>query len=78
MLAALRVVDMVILFEEDTPLQLIQQVKPHILVKGGDYTVKDVVGHAFVQKNGGEVHIIPLTPGWSSTNLLAAYRAVPD
>lgn len=74
MLEALKAVDMVILFGEDTPLALIQAVRPDILVKGGDYTPQDVVGHKFVTQNGGKVRIIPLTPGWSSTLLLAKYR----
>jgi len=70
LLAALEPVDFVVIFDEDTPLQLIQQIKPHILVKGGDYTVPDIVGADVVIKNGGMVKIIPLTEGFSSTNYI--------
>jgi D-beta-D-heptose 7-phosphate kinase/D-beta-D-heptose 1-phosphate adenosyltransferase len=70
MLAALACVDAVCLFKEDTPAELIRLSKPDILVKGGDYQPHEVVGHDIVAEYGGEVRIIPLTEGYSSTNLI--------
>ncbi|MBO4481081.1 MAG: D-glycero-beta-D-manno-heptose 1-phosphate adenylyltransferase [Bacteroidales bacterium] len=66
-LASLQCVDYVILFDEDTPLELIQTVKPNVLVKGGDYTIDTIVGAPFVQKHGGIVRTIPLVEGFSTT-----------
>lgn len=70
-LAALVPVDCVIIFEEDTPETLIKAIKPHVLVKGGDYTESDVVGADFVKENGGEVRIFPLVDGHSSTQIIS-------
>ncbi len=72
LLAALVMVDAVVLFEEDTPLELIQKVRPDVLVKGGDYTVDTVVGSKEVLSYGGSVEIIPLLPGLSTTGLAKA------
>lgn len=69
-LAALLCVDYVCIFDEDTPLQLIQKVKPDVLVKGGDYTIDKIVGADFVQSYGGSVEIIPLLPGYSTTDIV--------
>jgi rfaE bifunctional protein nucleotidyltransferase chain/domain len=69
-LSSLRYVDHVIIFDEDTPEQLIKAVKPHILVKGGDYKPDDVVGADFVQANGGHVVILPFRKGYSTTSLI--------
>jgi D-beta-D-heptose 7-phosphate kinase/D-beta-D-heptose 1-phosphate adenosyltransferase len=69
-LEALRVVDMVIPFEEDTPLELIRNLNPQVLVKGGDYLPTDVVGADFIKKNGGEIVIVPLIPNQSTTQIL--------
>jgi len=69
-LAGLAAVDFVIHFSEDTPLNLIQQVKPQILVKGGDYTLETIIGADFVIKSGGSVEIIPLTEGYSTTAIV--------
>ena len=69
-LAALSFIDYIILFEEDTPKNLIEQVKPDILVKGGDYKIEDIVGADFVQKNGGKVLTIPFVDGYSSTKII--------
>ena len=66
-LAALQFVDFIILFEEDTPLNLIQAVCPDVLVKGGDYTLDTIVGAPFVLKHGGTVTTIPLVEGFSTT-----------
>jgi D-beta-D-heptose 7-phosphate kinase/D-beta-D-heptose 1-phosphate adenosyltransferase len=69
-LAALSFIDYIILFEEDTPKNLIEQVRPDILVKGGDYKIEDIVGADFVQKNGGKVLTIPFVDGYSSTKII--------
>jgi rfaE bifunctional protein nucleotidyltransferase chain/domain len=69
LLASLVMVDAVVLFDEPTPLQLIQSVMPDVLVKGGDYTVDTIVGAKEVIANGGSVEIIPLIPGLSTTGL---------
>jgi len=70
LLAALSFVDAVILFSEQTPLNLIAEIKPDILAKGGDYKITEIVGHEVVQQNGGEVITIPLIEGFSSTNII--------
>ena len=70
LLAALDFVDAIILFSEETPLNLITTLKPDILAKGGDYKVDTIVGHEVVQKNGGKVVLIPFVDGFSSTNII--------
>ena len=70
LLAALQVVDAVILFEEDTPEQLIHAVVPDVLVKGGDYSLENVVGADFVLQRGGMVHLVDLVEGCSTTGLV--------
>ena len=69
-MAALASVDAVVLFEEETPLELIRALKPNVLVKGGDYTVKTVVGHEDVIAQGGRVEIVPTVEGFSTTNIV--------
>lgn len=69
-LLALEMVDEVILFEEDTPLNLICQLKPDVLVKGGDYKIEDIVGAQEVLGWGGEVKSLSFYPGFSSTQLI--------
>jgi D-beta-D-heptose 7-phosphate kinase / D-beta-D-heptose 1-phosphate adenosyltransferase len=69
-LAALEAVDLVVLFDEDTPLQLIERVKPAVLVKGADYRAEDVVGGAEVEKAGGRVVLVDVLPGYSTTRLI--------
>ena len=69
-LASLVFVDYVILFDEDTPLELIQLVKPDILVKGGDYKAEEIVGYDVVTSNGGHVQTIPFLKGFSSSSLI--------
>lgn len=69
-LAALACVDYVTLFEEDTPEELIKLVRPDVLVKGGDYTLDNIVGADFVTKNGGTVTTIPFVEGFSSTRII--------
>ena len=69
-MAALAAVDAVVLFDDDTPLELIRALKPNVLVKGGDYTVETVVGHEDVIAGGGRVEIVPTVEGFSTTNLV--------
>jgi D-beta-D-heptose 7-phosphate kinase/D-beta-D-heptose 1-phosphate adenosyltransferase len=69
-MAALAAVDAVVLFEEDTPIELIRAVKPDVLVKGGDYSVETVVGHEVVIAAGGRVEIVPTVEGFSTTSLV--------
>jgi D-beta-D-heptose 7-phosphate kinase/D-beta-D-heptose 1-phosphate adenosyltransferase len=73
-LAALEAVDLVVIFEEDTPLKLITQIMPSVLVKGGDYTREQVVGHEIVAANGGEVVLVDIMPGFSTTSLVNRAR----
>ena len=75
-LAALEAVDLVVVFDEDTPEQLIARVKPTVLVKGSDYKREDVVGHAIVEALGGEVILIDLVPGQSTTSMVERSRAL--
>ena len=74
-LAALAVVDCVTVFEQDTPLELIQLIAPDVIVKGGDYDPSAVVGAAETRARGGDVVIIPLTPGHSTTATIAKLRS---
>lgn len=70
MLQGIRDVDALVVFDEDTPLGLIQSVSPDVLVKGGDYKPEEVVGAAHVQAQGGRVCIVPLAEGYSTTRLI--------
>jgi D-beta-D-heptose 7-phosphate kinase/D-beta-D-heptose 1-phosphate adenosyltransferase len=73
-LAALEAVDLVAVFEEDTPIELIKRIKPSVLVKGGDYTRDRVVGHEIVEAAGGEVLLVEILPGFSTTSLVSRAR----
>ncbi|HLJ00778.1 MAG TPA: D-glycero-beta-D-manno-heptose-7-phosphate kinase [Bradyrhizobium sp.] len=73
-LAALEAVDLVVIFEEDTPLKLIEQIKPSVLVKGGDYSREQVVGHDIVGAHGGEVMLVEVLAGFSTTSLVDRAR----
>ena len=70
LLASLAFVDYVVVFEEDTPEELIKTVKPDVLVKGGDYQISNIVGADFVMQNGGTVTTIPFVEGYSSTRII--------
>ena len=70
LLASLLMVDAVVIFEEDTPLELINSIKPDVLVKGGDYTIQQIVGAKEVISNGGRVVINPVIEGYSTTTLI--------
>lgn len=69
LLAALEVVDAVVIFEEDTPLKLIQLVQPDILVKGGDWLPEQIIGSDVVLSRGGKVLSLPYIQGYSTTNI---------
>ena len=69
-LLALKSVDYVVSFDDETPLNLIKEVMPDILVKGGDYNIEDIVGYKDVIKNGGSVHSLPFHEGYSSTQII--------
>ena len=72
--AALAMVDAVVLFDQDTPLDLIRVLEPDVLVKGGDYTEATIVGAPDVRARGGDVVVIPLTPGQSTTSIIEKLR----
>lgn len=74
-LAALGMVDAVVVFEQDTPLELITTLHPDVLVKGGDYSIETVVGAREVLSRGGRVEIVPLTPGQSTTTIIERLRS---
>lgn len=74
MLASLAFVDAVVVFGEDTPLALIQQLSPDILVKGGDYSPEAIVGASWVQERGGQVIVLPFLAGYSTTALEARIK----
>ncbi len=73
-LCGLTSVDGVVIFEEDTPLNLIMALKPDVLIKGGDYTRDTIVGADFVEARGGEVVVVPIVPGHSTTSTIARSR----
>ena len=75
-LAALEVVAAVTLFEQDTPLELVQLLQPDVIVKGGDYSPDTVIGANEVRARGGDVVIIPLTPGHSTTSTIHRLRGL--
>lgn len=73
-LAALAAVDAVVLFEQDTPLELIRELEPDVLVKGGDYSEDTIVGASEVRARGGTVLVVPLTEGQSTTAIVEKLR----
>jgi len=74
LLSSIAGVDLVVIFREDTPINLIRRLKPDVLVKGGDYTVETVVGHDIVAAEGGETVIVPLIDGSSSSHMIDAIK----
>ncbi|MBC7922974.1 MAG: D-glycero-beta-D-manno-heptose 1-phosphate adenylyltransferase [Ferruginibacter sp.] len=74
-IAALSFVDLVILFDEDTPICLIESVGPDILVKGDDYSVATIVGADFVINRGGRVMTVPLVAGWSTSRIIEKIKS---
>lgn len=75
-LASLKYVDYVILFDEDTPIKLINFIMPDVLVKGGDYKPESIVGYEQVMANGGQVISIPFVEGFSSTNIIKKMNVI--
>jgi D-beta-D-heptose 7-phosphate kinase/D-beta-D-heptose 1-phosphate adenosyltransferase len=73
-LAALEAVDLVVVFDQDTPLELIRRVRPKVLAKGGDYRREEVVGHELVESEGGEVILVHLMPGFSTSKIVRRSR----
>lgn len=73
-LAGLECVDAIVLFDEDTPYNLIKAVQPDVLVKGDDYKAEDIVGYDIVKASGGEVITVPLVQGFSTTSLIAKLK----
>jgi rfaE bifunctional protein nucleotidyltransferase chain/domain len=73
-LGALAFVDYIVLFGEDTPLDLIKRLKPDVLVKGGDYVPEEIVGYNEVNSRGGKVYTIPTLEGYSTTGILGKKR----
>ena len=69
-LAGMAFVDAIVLFDTETPIELISSLKPDVLVKGGDYAIKEIVGHEVVQKNGGKVCTLDFIEGYSSSKLI--------
>lgn len=74
LLAALDFIDAIILFSEETPINLIKLLKPNILAKGGDYKINTIVGHEIMKKNGGEVILVPFVDGFSSTDIITKIK----
>lgn len=77
-LAAFEMVDCVVVFDQDTPLELIEYLRPDVLVKGGDYHESTIVGAPQVRSWGGDVVVVPLTPGQSTTNIIRNLRGNSD
>lgn len=75
LLASLVIVDAVIIFEEDTPLELIKALEPDVLVKGGDYTIEQIVGAKEVMAGGGRVVINPIREGFSTTGIIQQIKS---
>lgn len=75
MVSSLESVDAVCLFDEATPLSLIEQLGPDVLVKGGDYHHEDVIGHEVVERRGGRVILVPFLEGYSTTDLVTRMRS---
>jgi D-beta-D-heptose 7-phosphate kinase/D-beta-D-heptose 1-phosphate adenosyltransferase len=73
-LEALRDVDLIAAFDADTPLELIRRVRPHVLVKGGDWAPEAIVGREEVERAGGRVEVVPLAPGLSTSDLARRLR----
>jgi D-glycero-beta-D-manno-heptose 1-phosphate adenylyltransferase len=74
-IASLIMVDAVVIFNEETPLELIKIIKPDVLIKGGDYTIETMVGSKEVLNNGGRIEIIPIKEGFSTTGIIQKISA---
>jgi len=74
MLASFMFTDAIVVFDEDTPENIIKKYSPDVLVKGGDYSFNEIIGADYVTKNGGKVEIIPLVEGYSSSNIIKKFH----
>ena len=74
LIAAMEMVDYVVLFDESDPYQLIAAIKPNVLAKGGDWSAEKIVGADVVTENGGRVTVIPYLPGFSTTEIIERIR----
>ena len=72
-MAGMNGVDADVLFDEDTPLELITKIQPDVLVKGSDYRLDTVIGADIVQKSGGEVHLVQIIDGFSTSNIVSSF-----
>ena len=77
-LAAFEAVDAVVVFEEDTPLALVERLQPDVIVKGGDYAPGTIVGADVVTRRGGRVTVVPLVPDQSTTAIIGKLRSAHD
>ena len=77
MLASLEMVDRVVIFDEDTPAELIEEVAPHVMIKGADYQADALPGVDFMRRTGGEIVLAPLMDGLSTTNIVNKLRNEP-
>jgi rfaE bifunctional protein nucleotidyltransferase chain/domain len=75
-LAALAAVDFVVIFDEDTPREIIARLRPDVLVKGSDWGANEIVGRAEVEEMGGRVVSMPLEPGYSTSEILKSIRSL--
>ena len=78
MLSLFPFVDLIVLFDEDTPIELVEAIRPDVLVKGGDYTPETIVGRDLVESYGGRVVICPRLEGLSTTELVRKIRRQGD
>jgi D-beta-D-heptose 7-phosphate kinase/D-beta-D-heptose 1-phosphate adenosyltransferase len=74
-LAGLQSVDFIVSFDDETPLRLIEEIRPEVLVKGSDYLSHEVVGARFVESYGGRLHLAPIRRGYSTTQLVQRMKA---
>ncbi|WP_430432152.1 D-glycero-beta-D-manno-heptose 1-phosphate adenylyltransferase [Oceanicaulis sp.] len=74
MLASLEMVDRVVIFDEDTPAELISEIRPHVMIKGADYVAEELPGADFIRQSGGEIVLAPLMDGLSTTNIVNRLR----
>lgn len=76
--AALEAVDLVVLFDEPTPQELISKLLPNVLVKGGDWGANEIIGREETEEAGGRVVSIPLEPGYSTSSIIARIQKIPS
>jgi len=74
-IASMHFVDYVVIFDEQTPFELIKLIQPDVLVKGGDYEIENIVGYDIVNQNGGKIITVPIVEGYSTTNIEKKIRS---